>query len=153
MWKRFLKPLWGLMVSRVLLFADKCVNYKCLRKWVKSTLASFCGRIISVSWCGQRKGKSYMNSFHANWIIIAMILCVNLCRVFLVNSAQLNGIIIDWSMSLVKAVHSVKLNLQCHLTMNYSFGKILPAQLKRVPLGIPFSNLLWFCTAQWWAVE
>lgn len=69
-------------------------------------------------------------------------LCVNLGRVFLVNSAQLNGIIIDWSMSLVKAVHSVSLSSQCHLTMNYSFGKTLSAQLKCAPLGISFSNVI-----------
>lgn len=36
----------------------------------------------------------------------------------------------------MKAVCSVKLSSQCHLTMDYSFGKILPAQLKCALLGI-----------------
>lgn len=35
---------------------------------------------------------------------------VNLGGMFLVINSQLNGIIIDWSMSLMKAVHSVKLS-------------------------------------------
>lgn len=54
-WKRFLMPLRGLKISRGLVFADKCVDYKCLRKWVEYILASFYGRITHLSWLEKRE--------------------------------------------------------------------------------------------------